>query len=531
MKTLLKMVFALVLVSVLVLAGCGTPTTSTPASPTTTTAPGGQTSKAPTGPVYGGTLRIIDGMGSPTFPFGYPPEAGRPTDASQFVLQTLIKQMEDGSLKPQLAESWDVNTNPGATSITFHIRKGIKFHDGTDFNAKAVKWNLEKLVEAGMNKSSTADFKSFDVLDDYTLRINLSGWSSPMLPSFSTGLLLCVSPTSVEQKGVDWARWQMVGTGPFKQVEFKRDVSMTLVKNDNYWEAKKPYLDKIEVYYVADELTQLALLKSGGAEMMRVSKGRTANELKDAGFDVLSTLGFGATALIPDSAHADSPWSKINVRQAAEYAIDKDKIVQAFGYGYWQPAYQLDRPGSIGYAPSITARKYDQAKAKQMLVEAGYPNGFKTKIICSAAGNRDIPVAIQSDLAQVGIQVDLEFADSTGWAQYLLGNYQNALILYDLAWWADPNVGFRYHFSEPPTFHKNTSHPAGWLDMLKASLATPEAKPELTQKLDKAAFDYAIVIPLYRAAFIMATSKKLHDVGYGTRDFFWWNSQDAWLSP
>lgn len=107
--------------------------------------------------------------------------------------------------------------------------------------------------------------------------------------------------------------------------------------------------------------------------------------------------------LVPDSVNAESPWSNIKVRQAAEYAIDKDALTKALGFGFAQTAYQLATPTSAAYISGLSGRKYDMAKAKQILSEAGYPNGFKTRIIASTTDNRDIVVAMQSYLGKIGI--------------------------------------------------------------------------------------------------------------------------------
>jgi peptide/nickel transport system substrate-binding protein len=107
-----------------------------------------------------------------------------------------------------------------------------------------------------------------------------------------------------------------------------------------------------------------------------------ASEPATAGYKIISQTA-GAQALIPDSANADSPWSKLKVREAAEYAMDREAIARTFGYGYWKAAYQAPSPEAPAYVASIPGRKYDTAKAKQLLTEAGYPNGFKTKLIAA----------------------------------------------------------------------------------------------------------------------------------------------------
>jgi ABC-type transport system substrate-binding protein len=143
----------------------------------------------------------------------------------------------------------------------------VKFHDGTDLNAQAIKWNMEKVKGGGLFSSSRY-WKAFEIIDDYTLRINFTEFRNSIVTAFGQNMCYIVSPPALEKNGIEWMRWNMVGTGPFKQQDFQRDVSLTTVRYDNYWSSGKPYVDKIQYVYVADELTRTALYKSGGADIL-----------------------------------------------------------------------------------------------------------------------------------------------------------------------------------------------------------------------------------------------------------------------
>jgi peptide/nickel transport system substrate-binding protein len=118
-----------------------------------------------------------------------------------------------------------VNTDPAAPSVTFKLRQGVKFHDGSDFNAEAVKWAFEQ-AKTGVNVSATRPWKSFEVLDNYTLKINFTEWQNYLMRSFGALSTLIVSPTAFQKNGVVWMRTNMVGTGPFMQTDYQRDVSL-----------------------------------------------------------------------------------------------------------------------------------------------------------------------------------------------------------------------------------------------------------------------------------------------------------------
>jgi len=134
---------------------------------------------------------------------------------------------------------------------------------------------------------------------------------------------------------------------------------------------------------------------------------------------------------VPDSAHADSPWSKPEVREAAEYAVDRAAIADKYGYGYLQPPNQIPPRDSTAYDPQYAlARNYDPAKAKELLAQAGYANGFKTTLILWPGYNRDIALAEQGYLAAVGIQAELQIADFGQWSSFIgpQGTFHNALL-------------------------------------------------------------------------------------------------------
>lgn len=258
--------------------------------------------------------------------------------------------------------------------------------------------------------------------------------------------------------------------------------------------------------------------------------GRTANQLKADGFNVISYQA-GATALIPDSANADSPWSNIKVRQAAEYAIDKEPLVAALGLGYWKAAYQLNSPVNIAFDSSLPTRKYDIDKAKQLLAEAGYPNGFKTAIIAQNTFNRDAVVAIQSYLGKIGIQAEIQTPAVASYTDLQLGKFHNALFLITLQEWANANTQFSTYWGTPGNYFKNVSKPQGWSEALLASKMTEAVDAAATKKLEKMAYDDAMAIPVYYGATLWATSSKVQDSQLGTRgNAAWWEPQNVWLT-
>ena len=134
----------------------------------------------------------------------------------------------------------------------------------------------------------------------------------------------------------------------------------------------KPYLDGVEYLYIKDLMTQAAAMQAGEAQVLNTETGKMAADLKAAGLNII-TADTGTVVLIPDSVNADSPLSNKKVREAVEYAIDKEAIAKAKSYGFWGAAYQLPNVGTMAYIKNFQGRRYNVAKAKQLLKEAGYP--------------------------------------------------------------------------------------------------------------------------------------------------------------
>jgi peptide/nickel transport system substrate-binding protein len=460
-----------------------------------------------------------------------PETAGASVVTMQVVMEYPLQEDLNGDIRPHLASSYELNSDPKNPSITLKLRKGVKFHDGSDFNAQAVKWNFEKVKESPLNASTTNFWKSFEIIDDYTIRVNLTQWQNRQLRSFGNPSTILCSPTAFEKNGLDWIRWHMVGTGAFMQAEFQKDVALKTAKNTGYWDTGKPYLDAFNLLYVADELTRVALLKSGGADILDLAgNARIAVDLQNAGYQIL-TRPSGTSMLIGDSINTESPWANIKVRQAAEHAIDKEAIVKTFGYGFQKAAYQAPSPDSKAYITAITGRKYDVTKAKQLLTEAGFPNGFKSKIIASSTANKDIVVALQSYLSKIGIAVELEFVDAAKYQAYQTGTWNNALLYTTLIHYPNYNAVLAQWFGIPSSWFKSMKRPDGWDGIVTASITSTVPEIPLMQKAVQALYDETTIIPLDYGTSLWASTTKVQDSGVGTRgSSTQWNSQNAWLS-
>jgi len=504
--------------------------------PATTTAPGTvakTTVPATTSAAkYGGNLRFIQAQ-APGSPMGWPPEATAPaTYSQQGVFEYLLIENMDGvTYDPNLAESYTVNADLKNPSATFKIRKGVKFHDGTDLDANIVKWNLEQIKAGTTNVGTSSAWKSFEVIDDYTIKVNFTAFRNQYVRSFTTVATPMGSRAAFEKYGLDYVREHEFGTGPFKQVNYQRDVVYDTVKFNDYWQKGKPYVDKLTNIYVSDELTRVALFKSGGGEIMDVyGNVRLAADLVAAGYNVAAKVD-QIDSLFPDSKNANSPWANQKVRMAAEYAIDKEGMARAFGYGYMNAAYQLPTPKSTFYDPTLTPRKYDPAKAKQLLKEAGYPNGFNTKIIMPQSGNRDQAVAMQSYLNAVGIKTELEVAAAAKFTAYRMTGWEGGLLWTGSAEFPNYNGVLHTFYSPTTAWYFSMKKPDDWVKVYDASTQAPAVDPKLVNACIRMLFDDCTFIPIDDRASVYAQQNYLHDAGLGTKGTtYYWYPENAWLS-
>jgi peptide/nickel transport system substrate-binding protein len=503
-----------------------TNTTTASTTPAKTTPP--TTTQASDKNKYGGTLTYIQST-APGTPFGWPGEAaGTSMLALQISILPLLDEEYNGDLNPLLAASYDVDTSADKPSITFKLKKGVKFHDGSELTAQIVKWNLDNLKTGTLTSSSSA-WKSIEVLDDYTIKINLFQWMNSAVRSFGGPAGSMVSKAAYDKNGLDYMRWNMVGAGPFKQTGFSRDVYLKLTKFDDFCIPGKPYIDNLTLLYVADELTRLALFKSGGGDILQVSTNKSAKDLQDLGYNVLASSG-GTRFLLPDAANKDSVWANPKVRMAAEYALDKESLNKAFGYGFWEIAYQLPGKDAKAYVPTITGRKYDVAKAKQLLTEAGYPNGFKSVMNVASTADRDVPVALQAMLKAVGINVEVQFADSAKFTTYQMGTW-TGLLLDQITYRANYNAVLSQFFANSSPWYKGMKLPDGYDALLNASLNSPTQDPKLMGKCIQALYDDCTLIPVYCPSNLAITTNKVHDSGIGAKGSNTiWDGKNVWLS-
>jgi peptide/nickel transport system substrate-binding protein len=333
----------------------------------------------------------------------------------------------DGSpppIIPQLATGYEVS--PDGTVYTMHLRENVKFHDGTPFNAAAVEFNVRRVWDkkfpyyydrtSSLNAGVWRELKDVQVVDDHTVKFILKQpWAffiDQLAEPTGAGIPVFMSPDSIKKWGNTGVEQHPVGTGPFRFVEEVRGQRIVVERNPDYWNPKYPYLDKIIWRPIPEPSTRVNALLAGEVDIIAAVPPDSVEQLKSGGFEV-------ATGTTPhiwwlNLNHDEKPFSDVRVRQAASYAIDKVGMAKKLLRGTVLPAISMIPRTSQSFDKTWTETyPYDPAKAKALLAEAGYPDGFDTTLQTSTAGSGQlIPVQmaewIQRDLAKVGIRAKVE---------------------------------------------------------------------------------------------------------------------------
>jgi ABC-type transport system substrate-binding protein len=487
-------------------------------------------------PRYGGILKIGDSR--PTTFLGYPQKmvSGYVKRQVAPAIESLFRLDKDGQTVPWLATGWKMDSS--AKVITLTLRKGVKFHDGTDFNAEAAKWNLDQAITTKQFGSVLID--SVDVVDPYTIRINLKQRDNTLLGMLGFSYIgMMISPTAFKTKGEDWVIANPVGTGPFRFVSWQKDVKIAFRKFEGYWQKGKPYLDGIENVIVYDKVVGGLSFKAGETDQYIEPNYEDIAGYEKEGYRINRLMGAFASptaGAIPDSADPNSPFSKLKVRQAVAHAIDTQGMVKAILAGEGVGCTQWMFPGHWAYNPGIKGYPYNPEKAKQLLAEAGYPNGFKTKytIMAGPAEYQQFGQALAGYLDKIGIQVEivqLPTAQIQGiWARG--GSWDGLHQLFPPPY-PDVAAGLRDRFFGDGKNYKEMLAPEDYRQAVSNAVTAADfaTKQKWTQEALKLLTDkYALAIPFYHPNRVVIERPFVHGSGsFMVATDSQWTPEDAWL--
>ena len=325
----------------------------------------------------------------------------------------------DGTLEPEpaLATDWEISED--GTVYTFNLREGVTFHDGTPFNAEAVVFNFDRMLDEDHPYHDTGPFPlsfffssvdTVEAVDDTTVRFTLSEPYAPFLSNLAYPTGLIVSPAAVREHGQDFGR-NPSGTGAFRFAEWEPNQRVVVEKNPEYWDGAAP-LDAVLFRPITDANTRIAEMRSGGLDVMvEVPPDALAQFREDDGFTVYEQAGPHLWFLILNTREA--PFDDKLVRQAANYAVDKQAITENILQGTAEVAAG-PTPPAFAWAHNEDLQPYphDPERARQLLEEAGYDGETVTFYVTEGGSGMLDPVAmgtaIQADLEEVGMDVEIE---------------------------------------------------------------------------------------------------------------------------
>lgn len=433
-------------------------------------------------PVRGGTLIFARNLDARTLDPHFSAQL-----SERYVLylmfNTLVAYDKDFNIVPDLAKSWDISADK--MSITFHLQPNVKFHDGTDCDATAVKWNLDRIVDPAVNSPLKGQLvpplTGVEVVDKTTVRLRTSLAWRPLLAALGERPGFIVSPTAVAKYGKDFGR-NPVGSGPFKFVEWTPDSRVVVERFEGYWDTGKPYLDRIEFRHVPDSQVKLTMIRTGEAHLIDSVSPALVDSLRSAQGVVVSELQSGRFWAV-QGHNGKAPTNNADLRKAIAYATDRDAVRQVVFSGTGRLA---THPLGSGWAydKSLDAAGYafDLGKAQSALGKANLSD--KNMLFANSNDRQvqDMAQALAAGYQKLGLTIQHQSVPAADW----FGQLKDGKVNWTITNWAPR--------ADPDGLLRILWHSKGFQN------TTGYNNPEVDKLLDTAAgeFDTAKAKEAYR---------------------------------
>ncbi|MFN2340537.1 MAG: ABC transporter substrate-binding protein [Halanaerobium sp.] len=376
---------------------------------------------------YGGTLIYAQGADADALD-PHMTTLGNSADVIVNVFDGLVR-FKSGTTEVEAALATDWEISEDGLEYTFNLREGVEFHDGTPFNAEAVVFDIQRQLDSDhpyyMEGSypyagfSLGMIEEVRAVDEYTVQFTLENPYAPFIKNLAMFATMIVSPEAVKEYGEDIFK-NPVGTGAFKFVEWVRDDQITLVANEDYWDGR-PYLDELIFTVIPNNQTRLLELEEGNIHVMEGLNPTDIQRVRDnEELELLEAPGLNVGYI---ALHNEKePFDNKLVRQAMNYAINKEEIAEYLMGGQATVAKGALPPTIWSYDESLEGYPYNPAKARELLAEAGYEDGFEFTLRTYSAPRSYNPVgarlatAVQQYLSQVGIDAEIEQLE---WGTYI----------------------------------------------------------------------------------------------------------------
>jgi peptide/nickel transport system substrate-binding protein len=357
-------------------------------------------------PKQGGTLTIVRLSDATKLDPHFITDIPSANIVYQKVYEGLVAPDKDFKIQPLLAKEWKIIND---TTWEFKLREGVTFHDGTPFNADAVKKTFDRLLDPKTGSPQRTKFsmiKEVKVIDDNTVQLLLEYPYAPLLSILASNEGSIISPKAITEAPEKLAE-HPVGTGPFVFEEWKSGQEISLKKNANYW-GKKPNIDRVVFKVVPEDATRLAMIETGEAqindqvpvtEIERIEASKTMGLYRTEGLAV-EFIGFNVKK---------KPLDDVRVRKAISHAIEREAIIKGVYNNVGTLANEAMSPKVFGYSDKVKPYDYDLNEAKKLLKEAGYEKGLELTLVTSDRKERiNMAEVIQSQLKGIGVKVNIK---------------------------------------------------------------------------------------------------------------------------
>lgn len=442
-------------------------------------------------------------------------------------------------IRPMLVEAWDV---PEPRTMVFKLRKGVKFHDGSDWNAAVAKWNLERLRDnvKSMAKAELELIGRIDVVDDYTIKLNLKAPGGALIVFLtnagSRGRTRIISKEAVEKLGDEEFGRRGVGSGPFKLAEWAPTDHIYVSRFDQYWEkgadgSPLPYLDRVEIRYIPEMLVALLEVRAGNLDLMGPVPSSEMPKVKsDPSLALWDRYWAKGLRQITFSGVEGPFYESVKLRQAVGYAIDNEAVAKAMSvaHGIFEPAYYFWAEGTLGYDEASPRFRYDPAKAKALLAEAGYPDGLPVReSIMPGHVNTAWAEVLQQMLGAVGMRLTINQMERVAWMSHMPTGKGYDFGPFTAGYYPDPDGASRNLVSTSVANWSSFNAPDQDRCMEEGrSTYDPKQRHEIYKRCTEVIFNNAWIIPQYAEHWYWAHKAYVKGL---TTEWELWDARYAWL--
>jgi peptide/nickel transport system substrate-binding protein len=448
------------------------------------------------------------------------------------IFENLFAQDEKGHFVPQLATSWEIA--PDQLSITFHLREGVVFHDGTPFNADAVAFNLNRLVDPKVKaraRQFVTDLKSATVIDNMTVRVDFVGPSASVLAGLANEAGMMSSPKAVQSLGSEYGR-HPVGTGPFAFDSWTSGNEIKVKRFDQYWGRDEkgqplPYLDGVTNRIIVDTASKIIEARAGTVQITDAIRPKDYAQvqqdpnltLEDSLVSNIQILSFNLTR---------PPFNDERLRRAFVHGINRTLIEKVASGGQGLVMKGLEPPQSPIYGENLRDYDFDVAKAKKFLEDSGFKGTVKLSII-QRDPDTQIAQVIQAQMAAVGVRVEIESLERLAWGDKIYGHNYDIALHRMTAPKVDPDVNFGAYYARTAGANHSGHSDEKIFELIERGRTTldPAARKAIYVEFQQYLLDHAYQLPLTSVRDRGIVSKKvagLHQEFSGA-----WLFDRAWL--